>query len=224
MMVSWCSLANLYRALTSICTILEMLHTLVLFWKPFFATCFLKFSIRKGCHCIFVMVLICSVISMLLNLKGYYLKDVHYWETAIDGINIITAFVFLYSYMRKKIYFSVIIFYWFMMVVVYHIVRLFSPITINNKIKLVHALIGSLYLYFAGVVVSYIQGFNLIQQLKKEQLGALDEWENMELGDMFESKKEAFKGSFMFPFPDLSHHLQNHKEAEMLDRVGRGRW
>ena len=150
---------------------------------------------------------------------------IHIWEMTVNGLTIITAFSFLYSYMWKKIHYSLITIYWLLVVAVFHIAIFFSPKTFeDNKIKLVHAINGFLFLYLAGIAVTYIQGFNLIIRLKKEQLDGLEEWEDMELGDMLESEVEVMESGLLFPFIDLSHHLQNHKEAGMLDRIGRGRW
>ena len=222
------SLAFIYRALTSICTFLEILHTWVVDGKSFFTNCFLAFSVRVGCHCVFLMVLICSVIIIILDDQACHPNSnmyIHVWEMTVNGITIIVGFSFLYSYMRKKINFSFITFYWLLMVALFHIGLAVSHKTFNDsKIKLVHAINGALYFYLAGIVTTYIQRFNLNKKLKMEQLDGLEEWEDMELGDMFEYEREEMLGGFMFPFVDLSHHLQNHKEAAMLDKVGRGRW
>ena len=227
------NMAYMYKVLTYVCLIPEILHSWVVDGKPFLNSCFLSLiSIRRGCHCVFLMVLICSLTSIILNesvmdtKKDPALLTIHIWEMTVNGVTIITAFSFLYSYMWKKINFTLITIYWLLVVGIFHIGIFFSPKTFedNKKIKLVHAINGFFFIYLAGIAVTYIQGFNLIQKLKREQLDGLEEWEDMELGDMLESELEVMEGGLMFPFVDLSDHLQNHKEAGMLDRMGREMW
>ena len=187
------------------------------------------FSIRNGCHCVFLMVIICSVITIVLfndgtkGLDSDIQDDVSYVGTTVAGINILSAFIFLYSYMRKKILFSSITFLcWLLLVGFFHIIIFLTPKTLNdNKFKIILTIHGFLYIYFGWIVKSYFQGFHLINQQKLvEQVEAFDELEIME-------SQGGFSFGYAFPFVHLSYHLQNHREAVLMDRVGggrRGRW
>ena len=139
--------------------------------------------------------------------------------TTLAGINILSAFTFLYSYMRKKIIFSVIVFFcWFLIVGFFHIILFLPPKTLKeNKFKIILAILGFLYIYFGGIVISYFQGFHVINQQKQvEEVEALDEFEIIE-------SQGGLSFCYVFPFVHLSHHLQNHREAGLMDRAGRGR-
>ena len=147
------------------------------------------FSIRNGCHCVLLMVIICSVITIVLfndgtlELESDIQHEVSYFGTTVAGINILSAFIFLYSYMRKKILFSAIVFFcWLLMVGFFHAILFLTPKTIkDNKFKIIHAILGFLYIYFGGIVISYFQGFHVINQQKQvEQVDTLDELEIME--------------------------------------------
>ena len=139
-------------------------------------------------------------------------------------ITVITAFMFLYSVIWKKIKFSLVIFFWYAMVGMFHIGVLYSGLVdfLTGNIMLLHGLTGFLFLYFAGIIVTYIQSHKLNQKLKNEQSFQLEKSEVKK--NMLESEMKMTEDYFIFPVIDISNHLQDHKEAAMFDRIGKLRW
>ena len=233
------SLANMYTVLVSICSIWKW----TVDGKPFFNSCFFSLvSIRKGCYFVFMMVPLCPVnalrLSDALRLSNLTLTEFNifpkdfetfnYFIVANLGVSLITvisAFFFLYSVIWKKIKFSLVIFFWYVIVGMFHIGVLFSGVHfLNTSMKLLHGLTGFLFLYFAGIIVTYVQSYKLNQKLKNEQSFDLEKLTSEVKKNMLKSEMKMTKDYFMFPVIDISNYIQDHKEAAMLDRIGKLRW
>ena len=65
------------------------------------------------------------------------------------------------------------------MVGMFHIGVLYSGLVdfLTGNIMLLHGLTGFLFLYFAGIIVTYIQSYKLNQKLKNEQSFQLEKSE-----------------------------------------------